>query len=81
MTALKIEPFHLGDYEEYLADKKYMMDKDNVNELKRMLGIISPSYNIVKHTFCERMSPVDCMRDDSRYRQEVLLDWNTGKEE
>lgn len=75
MTALKIEPFHLGDYEEYLADKKFIMNK-NSEELKRMLGIISPSYNIVKHTFCEGMNPVDAWKDHPKYRREVLLEWD-----
>lgn len=52
------------------------MENNNTEELKRMLRIISPSYNIVKHTFCEGMNPVDAWKDHPKYRREVLLEWD-----
>ena len=80
---------HMGDLEEYLADFMFMSNKDNIDELKRMLSVVSPSYDSKKYTVCatfpkecskldtmflEHVSPIGDITSE-RYKKEVLLDW------
>ena len=80
---------HLGDLQEYLSDFMFMANKDNIDELKRMLSVVSPSYDSKKYTtytttpnectmldnmFLEHVSPIGDTVSE-RYKREVLLDW------